>query len=64
MQQTQTAQPKPMTGATTTMQAGAKPVQTANQPMKSEKKKSMWWLWLMVILVSLGIGFLLGYFLF
>jgi len=47
------AQQKPVTGKTT------QPVNTG-QPVK---KKSKWWLWVIVILLSLGAGFAAGYFL-
>ena len=48
------AQQKPVAGKIT------QPVVNTGQP---EKKKSIWWLWLIVIIVSLGAGFAIGYFL-
>ena len=46
--------------------AVAKPVQgqigTTVPP--TEEKKTKWWLWVLVILISLGIGVLAGYFIF
>lgn len=50
------AQQKPVVGKTT--QPVVKPGQ-ATQPVK---KSSKWWLWVIVILLSLGAGFAAGYF--
>ena len=46
-------QQKPVAGGQATQPEAAQPV----------KKKSNWWLWLIVILVSAGAGFAVGYFL-
>ena len=45
-------QQKPVAGAQATQPSAVQPV----------KKKSIWWLWLIVVLVSAGVGFAVGYF--
>jgi len=46
-------QQNPVAGGQVAQPAAVQPV----------KKKSIWWLWLIVILVSAGAGFSIGYFL-
>jgi len=50
------AQQKPVVGKTT------QPVAQPGQAIQPVKKSSKWWLWLIVILVSAGVGFVAGYF--
>jgi len=46
-----------------TIQAQQKPVAgKTTQPVNTGQPKSKWWLWLIVIIVSLGAGFAIGYF--
>jgi len=45
-------QQKPVAGGQVAQPSAVQPV----------KKKSIWWLWLIVILVSAGAGFAVGYF--
>lgn len=71
MQQTQ----KPVQAKPVATQVQQKPVavqtqqpvagRQATQPsaVQPVKKKSIWWLWLIVVLVSAGAGFAVGYFL-
>ena len=51
------AQQKPVVGKTT------QPVAKPGQAIQPVEKSSKWWLWLIVIIVSLGAGFAAGYFL-
>ena len=48
---------KPVVGKTT------QPVAKSGQAIQPVEKSSKWWLWLIVIIVSLGAGFAAGYFL-
>ena len=50
-------QQKPVAGKIT------QPVVKPGQAIQPTEKKSKWWLWVIVIIVSLGAGFAAGYFL-
>jgi len=67
--QQQAQQPVQAKPATTqkpaaTVQAQQKPVagKTIQPVVNTVQPKSKWWLWLIVIIVSLGAGFAIGYF--
>ena len=62
----QPVQAKPVTTQkpAASVQAQQKPVAgKTTQPVNTAQPKSKWWLWLIVVLVSVGVGFAAGYFL-